>query len=205
MGSHHNVQLALSKRAMRDLVVCLALNNRKLREWVQAELAAGVAAPPAICIRPAVEDPEYFSLPLDKDVVMGAWGVAKALEADCGERVTAADVFSVLLTRAARRDVIAIRATRGDDFDFLSRAFADLRSPGVEPRDENVVKKLNSLLEGVECEIVIVLPVKQRNEAAQARQDATREAEQKRLLEIRLAEQVEATEARNRLAKLLAV
>lgn len=201
----HRVQLQLSKRSTRDLVVCLALSGRTLAEWIRTELTAGIADPPRMFIRPNVEEPETFTLELSDEIVMGCWGIAQALEADCGERVIAGDVFAFLLARAVRRDVIAMRANRSDDFDFLASQFADLRNPGDEPRDEAVVRKLNSLLTGVGNDLVIVLPVQQRDAQAQAAQDAQRAAEQQRMAEQRLAEHVRLTEERNRLARLLAV
>lgn len=206
--SDHRSQLTLPKTGFLDLIVCLALNNQKLADWVRTEIAAGIAEPPRICIRPAMGDaPIEFTVNLPDELVQGAWGIAKALEADTGERVTAGDVFAVLLTRAARRDTIQLRANRGDDFDFIAWQFAALRSPGDEPQDEAVRNRVNTIIQGVALDFDLVPrpTYRQLNEAAQRRQEHARAAEQQRLQEARQAEHVRQAEERNRLAKLLVV
>ena len=190
---------------MRDLVTYLALSGRTLAEWTRTELASGIVDPPKMFIRPSIEDPELFTLDFNDEIVMGAWGIAQALEADAGERVTAGDVFAFLITRASRREVNVMRATRAEDFDFVSGQIVDLRNPGpVDERDESIVACLNKVLAGVEHSMMIRRPVIRRNEDLQREEMIYKQAQARQADERRQAEYTRMLAEKNRLAKLLA-
>lgn len=204
MKAHaHPVEFVLSKKHLADLVVVLAMTKQRLCDWLQNAVAAGLDAPPRFAFKLDTGEAESLRAPLDDDALHAAWDLAKAASADCGEAFNARDVLSVLVTRQARKDILAMRDERREDFDFLRQQFGGL-STNVE-REKPVVDSWNAVFSGCETRLFVTMPVKELNQAAQAAQQAAREAEQKRLLEAQQAEAVALAAERNRLNRLLAV
>lgn len=199
----HPVEFVISKKHLADLVVVLAMKKQRLCDWIQNAVAAGLDDPPRFAFKLDIGEAESLRAPLDDDALHGAWDLAKAASADSGEAFNARDVLSVLVTRQARKDILAMRDERREDFDFLLQQFGGL-STNVE-REKPVVDAWNAVFSGCETRLFVLMPVRELNAQAQAAQDAQRAAEQQRLLEQQQAEQVRATAEKNRLARLLAV
>jgi len=199
----HPVEFVLSKRHLADIVIVLAMKKQRLCDWLQNAVAAGLDNPPRFAFKLDTGEAESLRAPLDDDALRAAWDLAIAASADCGEAFNARDVLSVLVTRQARKDIVAMRDERREDFDFLAQQFGGL-STNVA-REKAVVDSWNAVFSGCETRLFVTMPVREVNAQAQAKQNAEREAEQRRLMEAQQAEAVALAAERNRLNRLLAV
>ena len=199
----HPCEFVLSKRHLADIVIVLAMKKQRLCDWLQNAVAAGLDNPPRFAFKLDTGEAESLRAPLDDDALHAAWDLAKAASVDSGENFNARDVMSVLVTRQARKDILAMRDERREDFDFLAQQFGGL-STNVE-REKAVVDSWNAVFSGCETRLFVTMPVREVNAQAQAKQNAEREAEQQRLMEAQQAEAVALAAERNRLNRLLAV
>ena len=200
----HTGHFALPRTTIYDLLAALALKKVTLRQWVTDAIEAGIKSPPSFAMKPDIQSMEPFRLPITDAVLHGCWDLATSWTENSGERVVAQDVMIVLLVRQARADIAEAKAQHADDHYFLSHQFAAFRDPS-EDHDPSAVKAFNNLLAGVDCNFFAPLPRVFINTEAQAKQNAEREAIQKRMVEKQQAEAAQAVAERDRLARLLAV
>jgi hypothetical protein len=200
----HTGHFALPRAQIYDLLAALALKKIGLAEWVVATIEAGLSSPPSFALKPDIPSWEPFRLPISNTLIMASWEIAKSWTENSGEHITAQDFMIVLLVRQARADINEAKAKAHDDHAFLAWNFAAFRDP-AEEHDVDAVKRFNKMLEGVDCNFFAPLPRVWVNSEAQMKQNAEREALQKRMAEKQQAEAAQAVAERDRLARLLAV